>query len=162
MAAPIETRPPDRSPEALERLIGQVLKEQPLRSAPRALQLSVLAEIERREALPWWHHSFLHWPLAIRALFVVASLGVAKLALTGVMLLVARLHSEPVVAVITKPMSWAENSAAAVSKIVSVASVVLNAIPPHWLYAGIALAATLYLALVALGATAYRTLYAGK
>ena len=162
MAAPIDTRPSDRSPEALERLVGQVLKEQPLRPAPRALQMNVLAEIERRAALPWWHHSFLHWPLAVRALFVVASLGIAKLALTGVMLLVARIHSEPVVAAFTKPMSWAENSADAVSKTVSVASMVLNAIPSHWLYAGIALAATLYVALVALGATAYRTLYAGK
>lgn len=162
MAAPIDTRTSDRSPEPLERLIGHVLKEQPLRPAPRALQMSVLAEIERREALPWWHHSFLHWPLAVRALFILVSLGIAKLALTGVMLLVASVHSEPVVATFAKPMSWAEGSADVMSKMVNVASLVLNAIPSHWLYAGIALAATLYIALVALGATAYRTLYAGK
>lgn len=162
MAAPLDPRPASPSTEPLERVIAEVLKDQPLRPAPDTLSKRVLEQIESRAALPWWHHSFLHWPLAIRMAFVLASLGVVKLALTGVMLLVARVHSEPVVGTLAKPLSWAETGADLFSKTISLLAVVLQAIPSHWLYAGIALAGALYLALLALGATAYRTLYVNK
>lgn len=161
MAAPLDPRPPSRSAEPIERLIGEVLKKQPLRSAPRTLQARVLAQIEHREVLPWWRSSFLHWPLAVRFLFVLASLGVVKLALAGVVLLVTSVHS-PVVDTLAKPLSWAERSADLFSKTISIGAAVLNAVPPHWLYLGLGLAAGLYLTLLALGATAYRTLYVNK
>jgi len=162
MAAPLDPRPPTRSPESIERLIGDLLRDQPLRSAPRTLHARVLAEIERREAAPWWRHSFLHWPLAARLLFILASLGVVKLALAGVVLLISGVHSQPVVDTIAKPLSWAEASASLLSKSVNLAAVILNAIPSTWLYAAIGLAVALYLALFLLGATAYRALYVNK
>src|SRR4051812_1841916 len=111
MAAPLDPRPRSDS-KAIERLIDGVLRGQPPRSAPATLQARVFAEIERRAALPWWHHSFLHWPLAARVAFILASLGVVKLALTGAMMLIAGVQSEPaVVATLTRPLSWAEASA---------------------------------------------------
>jgi hypothetical protein len=161
MAAPLDPRPPSRSPEHFERLIDDVLRDQPLRAAPRTLQARVLAQIEQRAALPWWRNSFLHWPLLVRMVFVLASLGVVKLALTGVVLLITRVRS-PVVATIATPLSWAETSADLFSKTINLAAIVLNAIPSHWLYAGVCVAAALYLALLVLGATAYRTLYVSK
>ncbi len=162
MAPPLDPRTPTPSPAAIERFIGQVLKDQPPRPAPATLQARVLAELERRAALPWWHNSFLHWPLAVRALFVLVSLGIVKLALTGVMLLIRGVQSQPMVDSLAKPLSWAETSASLFSKTVGLAEVVLNAIPPHWLHAGVGLAVALYIALLALGATAYRTLYMSK
>jgi hypothetical protein len=161
MPTPRDPQTPDRSPEHIERLIGEVLRDQPLRAAPRSLQARVLAEIAHREALPWWRHSFLHWPLLVRTLFVLVSLGIVKLALTAVMLLITSVRS-PVVETIAKPLSWAETSADVFSKTINLAAIVLNAIPSHWLYAGIGVALALYVALLVLGATAYRTLYVSK
>jgi len=162
MAAPLDPRRRPDS-EAIERLIDSVLREQPPRSAPASLQARVFAEIERRAALPWWHHSFLHWPLPVRVLFILASIGIAKIALTGVMMLITGVQSQPVVVeTIAKPLSWAETGADLFSKTVSLASVVFDAIPTWWLYAGAGVALTLYFALLALGATAYRALYVTK
>jgi hypothetical protein len=78
------------------------------------------------------------------------------------MLLISSVHSQPVVDTIAKPLSWAEASVSLFSKTINLAAVVLNAIPSTWLYAGIGLAITLYLALFVLGATAYRALYVNK
>src|SRR4051812_35929086 len=127
MAAPLDPRPRSDS-AAIERLIDSILREQPPRSAPRTLQARVCAEIERRAALPWWHHSFLYWPLAARVAFILASVGIVKLVLTGAMMLIANVRS-PVVETIAKPLSWAESSANVFSKTISLASLVLDAIP---------------------------------
>jgi hypothetical protein len=162
MPTPLDPRLPTRSPEHIERLIGDILKDQPLRAAPRTLEQSVLAKIASREAMPWWRNSFLHWPLAARMLFVLLCLGLVKLAVTGARMLVAGVQSQPVVETIAKPLSWAETTAGLFSKTIQLAAIVLNAIPSHWLYIGLALAATLYIALLVLGATAYRTLYVNK
>jgi hypothetical protein len=151
-----------QGPEHIERLVGALLAEQPPRRAPRNLQSRVLAEIERREALPWWRNSFLHWPLAVRMLFILASLGVVKLAMSGVATLIGSVQSEPVVETLTRPLSWAERIADTFSRFVSVGSALIDATPATWIYAGIALAGTLYIALLVLGATAYRTLYVNK
>lgn len=161
MAAPLDPRPPSDS-AAIERIVDSVLRQQPPRSAPASLQARVFAEIERRAALPWWHHSFLHWPLAVRVAFILASFGVVKLAVSGAMMLIAGVQSQPVVDTIAKPLSWAEASANLFSKTVNLASLVFDAIPTMWLYAGAGVALTLYFALLVLGATAYRALYVNK
>lgn len=161
MAAPLDPRT-SQSTEAIERLVGTALSDQPPRRAPRTLQARVLAEIERRAALPWWRNSFLHWPLLVRAAFVLGSLALVKFALTSTVLLAGRVQTEPVVETLTRPLGWAESSADSFSRAVSFGSALFNAIPPLWLYSGVALAITLYVALVALSATAYRTLYVNK
>jgi hypothetical protein len=159
MTTPLEPRDPTSSPEQVERLIGQVLSQQPLRSAPRMLRERVLAEIEWRAALPWWRKSFVHWPLGVRMAFVLICLGVVKLALIGIVWLVTGVRSGPVVATISRQLSWAETGVDLVSKAFGVAGLIVHAVPSHWLYGGIALAATLYVAVLILGATAYRALY---
>src|SRR5689334_22894847 len=121
MAAPLDPRSrPDT--DNIERIIDSVLRVQPPRSAPPSLQARVFAEIERRAALPWWHHSFLHWPLFVRIAFILASLGIVKLVLTGAMMVIASVRAQPVVATIAKPLSWAETGADLFSKTISLAS----------------------------------------
>jgi hypothetical protein len=159
MAAPLDPRKSGH----IERLVGAVLTEQPLRSAPANLQARVLAELERRAAIPWWRNSFLHWPLAVRAAFVLVSLAIVKFALSGSVMVMGSVQSQPaVVETLSQPLSWAERTADGLSRFVSLCAAIFDAIPPLWLYAGIAIAITLYLSLLVLGATAYRTLYVNK
>lgn len=162
MADPLDPRNLSHDPERIERLIAGVLKRQPLRTAPASLQQRVLAEIERRATAPWWQRNFLHWPAPARVLFLLVLLGVVKLALSGLMLAIARIHSAPVVTTLARPFSWAETFADLLSKTVSLAGLLLQAVPSHWLYIGIGIALTLYFALLALGTTAYRALYVNK
>lgn len=145
--------------EKLERIVGQVLKRQPLRKAPPTLQARVFAAIEQRAVRPWWRESFLHWPVAARVSFLLASFGIVKLALMGVMWLITDSKSAPVV---TRSVSWYEHLASFVSTFGSLGATLIRAIPPQWLFAGIAVTALLYVALFALSATAYRTLYVNK
>jgi hypothetical protein len=161
MAAPLDPRS-QQNAAAIERLIGTVLSEQPPRTAPPSLQARVLAELERRAALPWWRMSFLHWPLLVRVAFVGSSLALVRFALTGTVLLAGRVQTAPVVETLTRPLGWAERIADSFSRCLSFGSALFNAIPSHWLYIGTAIAITLYIALLVLGHTAYRTLYVNK
>ncbi len=161
----IERRPssdPTPAHDPLEPLIGRVLREQPPRRAPRELELRVLTEIERRMALPWWRSSFMNWPLPARVVFLLASFGAVKIALAAVMWAMVDPRSAPVVATLAKPLSWAEQAANVFSTLSALGTSIVRAIPPHWLHIGIAVAAALYIALFALSATAYRTLYLNK
>ncbi|MBI3885017.1 MAG: hypothetical protein HY302_04730, partial [Opitutae bacterium] len=45
------------TPEELEQIVHQNLRALPPRRAPRTLGARVLAELERRRALAWWHRS---------------------------------------------------------------------------------------------------------
>jgi hypothetical protein len=133
-----------------------------LRTAPGTLERRVLAEIERRAAQPAWHQGFMHWPIAARLAFLLASVGIVKLALDAVMWLFTDTRSASVMNKLERPVSWAESTANLFSLTARLGEALLHAIPPLWLYAGIAIAVFLYAALFALGATAYRTLYLNK
>jgi len=145
--------------EKLEQFVGQVLKQQPLRKAPPTLEGRVFAAIAQRAARPWWRESFLHWPIPARVAFLLASFGIVKLALMGVMWLITDSQSAPVV---TRSVSLYEHSASFLATLRSLVSTLFHAIPPQWLAGAIALTVLLYIALFALGATAYRTLYVNK
>src|SRR5687768_72038 len=97
---------PSHDHEKLENLIGQVLHEQPLRRAPRTLEARVFAALERRAAVPWWHKSFMHWPVAARVAFLIASVGFVQIALKAAAWIVAGVDSAPVVAGIQSEAGW--------------------------------------------------------
>jgi hypothetical protein len=142
-------------PEKLERLIHRTLRSLPDRRAPHTLEARVLAAVTARMALPWWRQAFTAWPLAARAVFLVVSTTAAA----GLVLLVMSgglPDAAPLVARISAP--FAELRALATS-VGDFSEIVIRAIPPLWLYGGIAIIATLYTALFGLGAAAYRTLY---
>jgi len=160
MNDPLGTPDPNREP--LERLIGQVLGAQPPRRAPRTLESRVMAAIARREAVPWWRSSFLHWPLLARVAFLLASAGIVKLALSGVVWLTQEVRPQPLIGAMARPLTWAERTTDSLWRIVELSQAVLQAVPSSWIYGAVAVAAILYIALIALGATAYRTLYLSK
>ncbi|MEP7246299.1 MAG: hypothetical protein ABI885_21840 [Gammaproteobacteria bacterium] len=157
-----DTPLPPAAHEQAERLVAEVLSQQPLRPAPRTLESRVLREIERRAALPWWRNSFMHWPLIAQFFFLLTSVGAVKLVLSAAGWALTDLRFASAVAAVTAPLSWVGRTAHFFATLADMGSVVLAAVPPHYLYVGLFVAATLYVALFVLGATAYRTLYLNK
>lgn len=142
--------------EKLERLIQSVVKDLPLRPAPRSLESRVFAEIERRANLPWYRRSFAHWPLAMRGAFLLTSAAAA--AVTVVAVLPASISSVPV-------NGWFHQGTALVAGITATGQAVgvtarnvLSSVPSLWLYGALAAVAGCYGALMALGTAAYRAL----
>lgn len=68
---------PSRSDEELEQLVERALRRLPLRTAPPTLECRVHRELHRLAAQPWWRHSFVHWPAAARAGFVLVCITLA-------------------------------------------------------------------------------------
>lgn len=155
-------QPSPENHENLERAIHQALRELPLRRAPRTLEARVRAEIERRAALPWWRRSFLHWPLAARLAFLALSGGVAVLALLVGVRGMEILHLAQLQAAFATQLGWLEALRTVAEALGGSVAAVLRALPPLWLYSGLAILAALYAALFGLGAAAYRTLYADR
>jgi len=139
----------DERDQELERLFDRALPEMPLRRAPPTLEQRVFGELARRESLPWWRRSFVHWPRFARATFVLICGGLSALAFQGAAWVVEGIGSVPELR-----QFWAFVGTAA-----ELSGSLVRAIPAVWLYDGIAVAAVLYTLLFALGATAYRTLY---
>jgi hypothetical protein len=134
----------------LEDLIDRTLRAQPPLRAPSGFETRVWHELARLAALPWWRRSFAYWPLAARALFVLASGVFIKLALTG-----ADWMSDAAAA----PVASVQAKARLASSLMETGAALAHAIPPQWLYVGVACGAVMYMLLFGLGATAYRTLY---
>lgn len=154
------TPPPEKSSREahLERLVHQTLRELPPRRAPRALEERVLAEVARRAALPWWRKSFLHWPLAARALFVVAALFVAKLAISGAVWVFSGLDMAQYRVLFATELGWLESARTVGHAISTSLDVIGRNIPSLWLYGAVAFCAAAYAAVFGLGAAAYRAL----
>ncbi len=143
--------------QGLERLLERTLRGLPLREAPPSLEAQVFAELRRRAALPWWRRSFAHWPQFARAGFLATCLALVGLAFLEGAWAVARLTALNASGV--PPMSWARQALGALAGAGKLAALIVGAVPPGWLYAGIAVSAALYAALFGLGAVAYRTLF---
>jgi len=147
-----------RSPEDLEKFIHQTLRSLPDRRAPRSLESRVFAAIEARAALPWWKQSFARWPVAARAAFLLLS----ALALIAVTLGFADAGQAALVTRVAAQFAWVGHLRAAIAGTGELCGVVFRAIPPLWLYGSLAALGALYVALLGIGATAYRTLYASR
>lgn len=155
------TPSPDRH-EKLERFVAEAVRGLPPRRAPRSLETRVLAEIERRAALPWWQQSFVHWPIAARAGFLVVCLGIVKLLIMGAIWVMAGFDSVDFQSAFATRFAWVESGFALVRSLTDSMEIVIRHIPALWLYGGLTFFATLYVALFGLGAAAYRTLYANR
>ena len=141
----------------LEHLIHQTLRALPDRKAPRSLESRVLAGIAARQALPWWRQSFVHWPLPVRAAFFVLAGGLAAgLVLLGTAGSANLLHA---FRGILAPVAQVR---AVATFVADLGATVFRSIPTLWLYGVVTFIATLYAALLGLGATAYRTLIVNR
>ena len=150
------------SPEDLEKFIHQTLRSLPARRAPHSLESRVRAAIEARAALPWWKQSFAAWPLAARVAFFIGSAGIAKLAIMAAVWALAGFDRAELTNAFSTQFAWAQSVTAVFAGVGSFFGTVYRAIPPLWLYGGLAIIASLYAALFGLGATAYRLLYANR
>jgi hypothetical protein len=147
----------DDSDEALRRLMDRGLRDLPQLHAPATLEARVLAELERRAALPWWRRSFTYWPQAARAAFLVICGALAKLALIGGATAVAAFLYLRESAALTPP--WARHVGALVTSAANLSALVARSVPENWIREGLAVWVVLYVVLFGLGAAMYRTLY---
>lgn len=143
------------TPEQLERLIVQALRDQPLQRAPGDLESKVMAAIAQRVATPWWRSSFAHWPMAARVLFLVASAVFVKLGLDAAALVVGPIDPAARSTALFAELAWIH------ALFVSISAVV-RSLPSWWLYGGVTVLGALYLMLFGVSAAAYRTLYASR
>jgi hypothetical protein len=144
-------------PEKLESFVDQLVRGQPLRRAPASLEARVLAQLALQQTpIPWWRKGFTHWPLAARVAFLIASYGFVRLAIAGVMSIVAFVGSREIAGT---AISWVHLGVEALSATASMCSLILRTIPPSWLYGMAVCGFALYALLFGLGTVAYRTLY---
>lgn len=144
--------------EHLERLIHRTLRELPPRRAPRSLETRVLAEIQRRAALPWWRKSFVHWPVAARIAFTVLSIAVAGACAAAFFWITGGLDLQPVRDAFRLHFTWLDSARTVFSAIGNFFEIILRNIPALWLYGIVGFVAATYFALFGLGAAAYRAL----
>lgn len=148
--------------EKLERAIHQTLRALPPRRAPRSLEARVFAELARRAALPWWRQSFAHWPLAARAVFLLASVALVKLTLMAAVWVMSGFDSASFGSAVSAQFAWAQTGLSLGRGVADFFAILFRSIPPLWLYGTAAFVAMMYAALFGLGAAAYRTLYASR
>lgn len=147
--------PNEHREQQLERLVGNALRDQPLRRAPDSLEAKVFAEIARRAAAPWWQGSFAGWPVAARVLFILASVGLAKLFLEATTMVVAPLDPGARSAALFADVAWIPSLFAAIGS-------AARGLPSFWIYGGLTVIGMFYLTLFGVSAAAYRTLYATR
>ena len=146
---------PTNRNDQLEQLLHRTLREQPVRRAPPTLQARVFAELARRAKQPWWHSSFMHWPLAARAAFVVLCAVLVKLVVDASMWMIGGIELAPIEAGVASMGAWLKIT-------ITVASTIFHNVPTLWIYGGIAVIGAMYTALFGISAAAYRTLYAHR
>jgi hypothetical protein len=152
--------PSPENEQQLERAIHETLRGLPVRRAPRSLEHRVFAELQRRAALPWWAKSFGHWPVAARAVFVLLSMAMVKLVFAATLWAMAGFENSVLQEALATPVAWFESACTVGRGIASFFDILLRNIPALWLYAGLAIIATLYATLFGLGAAAYKALRA--
>ena len=137
--------------------VDRYLRALPPRTAPEGFEQRVLAALQRRAAQPWWRRAYREWPFLARiGLLVVCSgsmLGAWRVAgwLTAGAALGLNRVAAPLFAV--RELLRAVLAADASLRLVG------GGLAPHWLQGGAVVTALAYVALLGLGATAYRTLY---
>ena len=148
--------------EKLERLIHRTLRELPPRRAPHSLESRVMAELERRAALPWWRQSFMHWPVAARVAFIVTSAGIVKVVLMAVVWAMADFDTAQFTAAFSPQFAWLQSGLDLVATLFNAGGAIFHSIPPLWLYGTATVLAAMYAALFGIGAAAYRTLHSSR
>lgn len=150
------------TPEQLEKMVHTALRSLPDRRAPAALEARVLAAMERRALIPWWHRSWSYWPLAVRAAFVVFCGAVAGGLVLATLYVQAGVDSTSFQHAVAPALAFADGAVAVGRWLTDFGALLVRQIPAWWLYAAVAFVAGLYALLFGLGATAYRTLWSHR
>lgn len=148
----------DQTDERLERLVSQVLRDQPLRRAPASLEARVLSELAARARLPWWRRSVASWPAAVRVPVIAGCAVCVPLVWVLSLWLAARLVSATR-ARIAGPLDTLRGAGHTLAALGAILAHIIQSIPRDWLLGGIIAAAAVYAALFALVAVGYSLLY---
>jgi hypothetical protein len=149
----------DRTDEKLERLVGQVLRDQPLRRAPASLEARVLGELAARARLPWWRRGVASWPAAVRVPVIAACAICVPLVWVLSLWLAGHLVSIATHPGVPGPIANLWDAGRAVASLGAITAHIVRIIPREWLVGGIIATATLYAVLFALVAVGYSLLY---
>ena len=147
------------TPEEVEKFIHRELRGLPVRPAPSTLEARVMAALEHRAAIAWYHKSWSYWPATVRALFLVVATGVAGAAIAAFYLFLQGAQLG---------LAWQEFSGrfqvlsllyGAAVWTVNFLGQMIGSIPSLWVYVGLATVTSLYVTFIGLGAATYRVLY---
>ncbi|MFI5337640.1 MAG: hypothetical protein ACHQ5A_12705 [Opitutales bacterium] len=147
------------TPAELEQLIHRELHALPPRRAPRTLESRVLAAIEHRASVPWYHQSWSYWPAAVRATFLAALTGASAAAVAALYLVSQGASGDTLAREVGSRFQIFSQLYAAGAWVFDFGARLFASIPSLWLYGGLAVVAAFYAAFLGLGAVAYRTLY---
>ena len=148
----------DQSDEKLERLVSQVLRDQPPRQAPASLEARVFGEIAARALLPWWRRGVTSWPAAVRVPVIAGCAVCVPLVWVLSLWLAARLI--PVTrSQLAGPLAMLQGTGHTLASLGAVATHIIQSIPRDWLLGGMIATATLYAVIFALIAIGYSLLY---
>jgi hypothetical protein len=147
------------SAEELEQLIHTTLRSLPNRRAPGTLEARVLAAVELRASVPWYHRSWAYWPAAVRFSFVAVASGIAALAVVALYFAGQGVELSRVMheAGLRFPQAAAWYSAG--SWLVGFANRMVTNVPSLWVYGSLAAVAALYATFFGVGAAAYRAFH---
>jgi hypothetical protein len=147
------------TPDELEQFIHRQLRGLPPRRAPRTLESRVLAALEQRATVAWYHRSWSYWPAAVRAAFLAAATGVAATGVIAFYLVSLGVDTSAVAGQAASRFEGLSRLYSLGAWVVDFTSYLITSIPPLWLYGGLATLAALYATVFGLGAAAYRNLY---
>jgi hypothetical protein len=148
----------DQTDEKLERLVSQVLRDQPLRQAPASLEARVLSELATRARQPWWRRGVASWPVGVRVPVIagcavcVPLVWVLSLWLAAHLVSVARSR-------VAGPLAMLQSTGHTLASLGTLTAHIIQSIPQEWLLGGMIAAGTLYAVLFALVALGYSLLY---
>lgn len=148
----------DHTDEKLERLVTQVLRDQPLRRAPASLEARVLTELAARARLPWWRRGIATWPAAVRIPVITG----CAICVPLVWILSLWLATHVVSATRSRmagPLGTLRDAGHTLGSLGAATAHIFQSIPREWLLGGMIATATLYATLFALIALGYSLLY---
>jgi len=143
----------------LEQLIHQTLRSLPDRKAPGTLESRVLAAIEHRATIAWYHKSWGYWPAAVRAAFLAVATALGGASVAACYLLSQGLDVGAAAREVGARFEWVTKLCNAGIWCVDLVNHFVGDVSPLWIYGGLGLVAALYATFFGLGAAAYRTLY---
>ncbi|HUN71171.1 MAG TPA: hypothetical protein VMU52_02585 [Steroidobacteraceae bacterium] len=147
----------DHTEEKLERLVSQVLRDQPLRQAPASLEVRVLTELAARARLPWWRRGVASWPAFVRVPVIAGCAVCVPLVWVMSLWLATRLVTVTR-SRIAGPLATLRGTGHTLASLGAATTHIIQSIPREWLLGGIIASATVYAVLFALIAFGYSLL----
>ena len=143
----------------LEQFIHATLRSLPDRKAPGTLEARVLAALEHRASIPWYHQSWSYWPSAVRAAFLAVASAISGAGVLAFYLLSQDVDAGAVAREAGSRFEWLTRLYNVGAWCVDFVNHVFASIPSLWIYGGLATFAALYATCFGIGAAAYRSLY---